>query len=126
MCLVRVPAPVIAPSRNPRPVHRSPAPGRWIRRASRRRPRQAGQFAPPASRRRQQCPRPWSPGQLCSARELARALAARGHDLILVARSAEPLERLAADLVAEHDVKARVLPADLTVEADSKGRRGGV
>ncbi|MFI6585101.1 SDR family NAD(P)-dependent oxidoreductase [Embleya sp. NPDC050493] len=53
--------------------------------------------------------------------DLARALAARGHDLILVARSAEPLDRLAADLVAEHDIKARVLPADLTVEADLEG-----
>ncbi|MFE3200198.1 SDR family NAD(P)-dependent oxidoreductase [Embleya sp. NPDC059237] len=50
--------------------------------------------------------------------DLARALAARGHDLILVARSAEPLDRLASELAAEHDVEARALPADLTVEGD--------
>jgi uncharacterized protein len=50
--------------------------------------------------------------------DIARALAARGHDLILVARSAESLDRLAADLNADHDITAHPLPADLTVEAD--------
>ncbi|MEU0934913.1 MULTISPECIES: SDR family NAD(P)-dependent oxidoreductase [unclassified Embleya] len=50
--------------------------------------------------------------------DLARALAGRGHDLILVARGVEPLDRLAVELATEHDIKASTLPADLTVEAD--------
>ncbi|MCX4907707.1 SDR family oxidoreductase [Streptomyces sp. NBC_00878] len=50
--------------------------------------------------------------------DIARALAARGHDLVLIARSGEALGRLAARLEAEHGVKAHALPADLTVEAD--------
>ncbi|MEE1752119.1 SDR family NAD(P)-dependent oxidoreductase [Streptomyces sp. SP18CS02] len=50
--------------------------------------------------------------------DIARALAARGHDLILVARGAESLDRLAADLAAVRGVRARTLPADLTDGAD--------
>ncbi|MGP4052982.1 SDR family NAD(P)-dependent oxidoreductase [Streptomyces sp. 2A115] len=50
--------------------------------------------------------------------DIARALARRGHDLVLVARSAEALDRLAAGLASDHGVTARALPADLTVEAD--------
>ncbi|MFJ6897367.1 SDR family NAD(P)-dependent oxidoreductase [Streptomyces hokutonensis] len=46
--------------------------------------------------------------------DIARALAARGHHLVLVARSAEPLARLAATLEADHGITARPLPADLT------------
>ncbi|MFI6983563.1 SDR family NAD(P)-dependent oxidoreductase [Embleya sp. NPDC050154] len=50
--------------------------------------------------------------------DLARALAARGHDLVLVARGAESLDALAVELEKEHDVSVRALPADLTVEDD--------
>lgn len=48
----------------------------------------------------------------------ARHLAARGHDLILVARRKDRLEKLAEELETNHGVKAEVLAADLTEEAD--------
>jgi uncharacterized protein len=47
--------------------------------------------------------------------EFARALAARAHELILVARRADRLERLAAQL----PVNAHVVPCDLATEAAS-------
>lgn len=49
----------------------------------------------------------------------ARAFAARGTDLILVARSGEALEAFAADLRARHHVTVDCLPADLADRADT-------
>jgi short-subunit dehydrogenase len=43
----------------------------------------------------------------------ARRLAEQGQDVVLVARRRERIEELAAELVAEHDVTAEVLVADL-------------
>lgn len=45
--------------------------------------------------------------------EFARQFAARGHDLVVVARSADRLEALAADLRAAHGVAVTVLAMDL-------------
>jgi hypothetical protein len=46
--------------------------------------------------------------------ELARQLAALGHDLVLVARRAERLEQLATALAADHGVEALAVPIDLS------------
>lgn len=47
--------------------------------------------------------------------EFARQLAARGMDLILVARSEDKLRALAQQLAQQHGIKAQAIPADLGI-----------
>jgi short-subunit dehydrogenase len=53
--------------------------------------------------------------------EIARSLARRGHAVVLVARRRGRLERLAAELSAEHSVRAETLGCDLS-KAGSRQR----
>jgi short-subunit dehydrogenase len=50
----------------------------------------------------------------------ARQLAARGYDLVLVARRRDRLEQEARAIQAAHSVQVEILPADLTRDADLK------
>ena len=47
--------------------------------------------------------------------EFARQFAARGHDLVVVARSADKLDSLAAQLRSAHGVNVTVLAMDLSL-----------
>jgi uncharacterized protein len=47
-------------------------------------------------------------------RDLAKLLAAGGHHLLLVARSADALDELGAELAQAHGIRATAIPADLT------------
>ena len=49
--------------------------------------------------------------------ELSRICAARGHDVVLVARGARNLAELAAALERDHRVRAQVIAADLSTTA---------
>ena len=51
----------------------------------------------------------------------AQQLAARGYDLVLVARDEERLEKIAAELRATYSVEVEVLPADL-IDRDDLAR----
>lgn len=50
----------------------------------------------------------------------ARALAARGHDLVLVARDVDRLEASATELRSAHHVAVELLPADLSSREDTQ------
>ena len=47
--------------------------------------------------------------------EFARQLAAKGYSLALTARRGEPMEKLAAELEAQHSIKTAVEPLDLSI-----------
>jgi short-subunit dehydrogenase len=56
--------------------------------------------------------------------EIARELAARSHNLVLVARRKDKLDEVAAELMQEHGVRIETLACDLT-DPSARGRLAG-
>jgi len=59
-------------------------------------------------------------------RELARAFASRGCDLILAARNEGAIAALARDLVATHAVRVKTMPADLSLPGAAEAIAGAL
>jgi len=59
-------------------------------------------------------------------RELARAFASRGYDLILAARNEGAIAALARELVATHAVRAKTMPADLSLPGAAEAIAGAL
>ncbi len=59
-------------------------------------------------------------------RELARAFASRGCDLILTARNEDAIAALARELVAAHGVRAKTMPADLSLPGAAEAIAGAL
>lgn len=53
-------------------------------------------------------------------RDIAKELAKKGYDLVLVARSEEKLKDLAKELKNDHHANAEVIPMDISIEENCK------